>query len=210
MYRLFLIFLLLAPGSDQSGWKLKKYEKGIAVYTRFSDASSLKEVRAVNTVHASLSSIVKLLMDGEGCTKWIYACGESQTVRNVNELDQYQYFLINVPVPFFNRDVATHIVATQDPKTKIVTVHSKGVPDFVSRKKDVVRVEDYHSTYILKPLGNGNILVEFELYVDPGGNIPPWLVNANMVRGPYKTTENMIEMLNTPEYRNAIVKGIRD
>lgn len=203
-------FLLLSAFSyDNPGdWILKKDENGIKVYTRYSPGSNLKEVRVVNTVRSSLSAIVAVLIETKNYPQWIYACGEAQTLKLLNDREQYQYSVTNVPWPFSDRDVVTHLKVEQDSVTGIVMVNCNGTPDYIPDKEGRVRVQHFQSGYKLTPLDSGMVKVEFELYVDPGGNIPAWLINANIVLAPYNTSAAMIDQLK--KYQSASYSFIKE
>lgn len=204
------LFLLQCAFSydDSHDWVLKKDENGIKVYTRYSPGSNLKEVRVVNNVNSSLSAIVAILNDTKNYPAWIYACSEAQTLKLVNDRDQYQYSVTNVPWPFSDRDVVTHFKVEQDSVTGIVMVNSTGLPEYIPEKEGRVRVQHFQSNYKLTPLDSGIVKVEFELYVDPGGNIPAWLINANIVLAPYNTSAAMITQL--PKYQSVSYSFIKE
>src|SRR5580765_5071510 len=108
---LFIISLSLSKFSfaDSTDWVLKKNENGIAVYTRYAEGSHLKEVRVVNVVESSLSGLVALLLDIKNYPNWIYACSEASVLKEINNHEQYQYQVTDVPWPVSDRDVASHI-----------------------------------------------------------------------------------------------------
>jgi len=194
--------------STSSDWVLQKNENGIAVYTRFQTGSNVKEVRVVNTVSSSLSGMVALLLDTKNYPHWIYACRESKQLKVVSERELYNYQITDVPWPFSDRDVITHFTVQQDSVTKIVTFTKTGVPDFIPPKDPLVRVQKFESIYQFIPLPNDSVQVEMEMQLDPGGSIPAWLINANIVNAPYQTTEAMVSQL--PQYQSASYSFIKE
>jgi len=208
----FSLFISILFSSFFSGtstdWVLQKKENGIAVYTQTQAGSNLKEVRVVNTVSSSLSGMVALLLDTKNYTRWIYACRESKELRVVSEKELYNYQITDVPWPFSDRDVISHFKIQQDSLTKIVTFTKIGVPDFIPAKDPLVRVQKFESKYHFIPLPHDSVQVEMEMLLDPGGNIPAWLINANIVTAPYKTTAAMINQL--PQYQSASYSFIHE
>ena len=112
-----------------------------------------------------------------------------------------------MPWPFSDRDVISHIVVAQD-STGVVTITKMVMPDYIPAKKDVVRITNFKSMYILTPLGGGKVQVELQMMVDPGGNIPAWLINSNIVLAPYQTTVGMNNQL--PDYQQTHYSFIRE
>jgi len=197
---LFILLPLLSLG-DSKDWKLKKNENGIEVYTRYAENSPLKEVRVITEVQSSLSAIIALLLDVKNYPNWIYSCSEASILSVTNDHDEYHYQVTHLPWPLSNRDMIWHFKIEQEETMKIVTVANTSQPDYIPAKKGIVRVKRVESNYKLTPLNNGKIKVEFEIFVDPGGNIPAWLINANIVTAPYKTMVGMINQL--PNYQKA-------
>lgn len=182
--------------SDRSkGWNLRKNENGIAVYTRYASNSDIKEIWVVDTVKTTLSAVVAVLLDTKNYSNWVYRCRICKTLKIINDKEQYDYELTSVPWPFEDRDVITDSKISQDSVTKVVTVNSKGAPDYIPDSTGVVRIKNFHSIYTLTKLTDGRIKVDYALYGDPGGNIPAWLINANIVVGPYNSTLEMNKQL---------------
>lgn len=207
---LFFVFACLGniAVADSTDWVLQKNENGITVYTRYAEGTHLKEVRVVNEVSSSLSGLVALLLDVKNYPNWIYACSEAAVLKNVSSSEEYQYQVTDVPWPVTDRDVASHFKIVQDPVTRVVTATNTGQPDYIAVKEDRVRVQHFQSNYSFTPLGGGKVKVEFELYVDPSGSVPDWLINSNIVTAPYKTTLSMIKEL--PNYQKASFDFIRE
>ena len=206
------LFLLFNPSftfqQHPPDWELRKNENGIAVYTRYAEGSDLKEVRVVSEVNSTLNGCVALIMDLKNYPNWIYACSEASVLSVVNSQERYQYQVTDVPWPVSDRDVVSYFKIGQDESTKIVTTTNSSDPGRIPEKEGRVRVQYFKTTYKLSPLPNGKVKVEFELYVDPGGNIPAWLINANIVTAPYKTTLAMMKQLTA--YQTASLPFIKE
>lgn len=203
-----LLLFAFVPAQSQPDWTLKKSDGGIDVYTRYMPTTTLKEVRVNNTVKSSLSGIVALLLDTKNYSNWIYACKEERTLKVISDREQYQYQVTKIPWPFSNRDLATDFKITQDSVTKVVTIASTCNPQLIAPQLGCVRIEHFQSTYILTPVAGGNVQVQFELFVDPGGSVPDWLINDNIVRAPYNTTVGMLDEL--PKYQSVKVPFIKE
>src|SRR5450432_3287214 len=122
---LLFLSLIIAIGfsaHDSGDWVLRKNKNGIAIYTRYTDGYSIKQLRLIDTVQSSLSGIVALLGDTKNYTEWVYHCSESKTLKLINDQEQYDYELISVPWPFNNRDLISDSKISQDSLTKTVTI----------------------------------------------------------------------------------------
>lgn len=202
----FIVILSLSFNSfsfkkNTNEWELQKFENGISVYTRVTDNSAYKELRAVFQIKTSLSSIIALLNDVQSYPQWVYRCGTSKILKKDSEEHLIRYQTIVAPWPVDNRDVIVEVNSYQDEKTKIVYQKVKAIPDYIPTLKNHVRIREFNATWTLKPLKNGIVEVEYELLVNPAGAIPAWIVNMAMVDGPYDTSLKMKERLMTEKYQ---------
>jgi len=152
--------------------------------------------------------LVALLLDTKNYPQWIYGCSESKTLKIISEKEVYNYQITDVPWPFTDRDVVSDFKVAQDSVTKIVTFTKRCMADYIPENISMVRIQKIASSYTLFPMGNGNVRVEMEMSIDPGGNVPAWFVNYNLVVAPYKTTEAMIVQL--PQYQSASYSFIKE
>ncbi len=197
-----LLFLQLITFAGQGdAWKLQKNKDGIKVFTRAISGSSLNELKAEVLIHASLNSVMALLRDVPGFKDWVYHCKEAHELKkNGNEVFYYQY--TSVPFPVSDRDLIIRSSWHQDPITKAIYISGEGHPEFVPKKSGVVRIEKFKSRWSLIPKGNGDILIEYEIIVDPAGWVPSWLVNLSAVEGPFETCKSLKNILKTAKYAN--------
>lgn len=206
---LFVFILFTAFVDDNSGsWVLQKNENGIIVYTRTMEGSQIKEVRVVNKVKSSLAGMVALLLDTKNYTNWIYACTESHSIKVVNPQEIYNYQVTDFPWPVSDRDLICNFKVSQDSMTRMVSFTKTGMPGYLPEKTPYVRIRDFQSNYRLIPLPHDSVSVELEMKVDPGGDIPKWLINANIVMAPYKSTITMMTQI--PKYQSASYSFIRE
>ncbi|MGZ3885761.1 MAG: START domain-containing protein, partial [Bacteroidia bacterium] len=185
---LYICLLLAAFGfSQKEAWKLKKEENGIAVYSRKTANSDFRELKSVGDVQASLHTIVALLYDFENYTEWVYRCGKSSTLKKINDTTVVHYQTVMAPWPVDNRDFIVILQMSQNKKTGVVTITSTCDADYIPAVKDHVRITKFAASWILTPSKNNTVEVVYQLLVDPGGNVPAWLVNMAAVDGPYET-----------------------
>lgn len=190
------------PSPSSEDWKLKKNENGIMIYSRHEEGVPIDEIKVVSVLHASLSSVVAMLMDVDHYSEWIFRCTESKLLQQVSEKEQYQYQKNDAPYPVSDRDIVVHFTIWQDPKTKIVYTRSVGTPDYVPAKSGIVRIPMFDAGYILMPLPNGDVQVVYTLMLDPGGSLPNWVVNWSIITGPYETTIKMPAQVLKADYQS--------
>jgi len=196
-----LLFITLSSFQNTYNWQLKKFENGISIYTRTPENSKYKELKAVYQIKSSLSSIIAVLNDFESFPKWVYRCEKSIALKKDSDNHIIRYQTVVAPWPVDNRDMVLEVNSFQDKKTKIVYQKVNSIPDYIPLVKGHVRVREFRALWTLIPLKNGFVEVNYELLVNPGGNIPAWLVNLALVDGPFDTSVKMREMLMNEKYQ---------
>jgi hypothetical protein len=205
----YLIFLLLAficsimsTRSANAQWELAKDKDGIKIFLRTIPGSKIKEFKGVTNINSSLDSILAVLNDTEACPKWIHNCKDALTLSETSFYEGYIYQVIDFPFPVTDRDLILHSVMTQSADTKEVTIKLTAVPDNISETKNV-RIKKSDGFYLLKPLPDGSIEVTWQHHTEPGGGIPKWLVNSLLVDTPFKTLNNLREIVKEEKYQRA-------
>lgn len=210
----FIILLLLCSNtsliSAQSGWKFLTEKEGIKVYSKPVTGSKVKALRVECVLDARLSSLVTLLLDIPATTQWVYHTKSCTLLKQVAPSELYYYSEVSLPWPLDNRDFVAHVKVSQDKTTKVVTVNAPAIPGWVGTKKGIVRVNQSLGFWLITPLGNNRIKVEYTLQVDPGGVIPAWAVNLLSSQGPIESFQKMRLLLQRPVYRNAVLDFIQN
>lgn len=189
-------------------WQLKKYENGIAVYIRDNENSAFKELKAVTYLNATLSSTVALLYDWDTYPQWVYKCGKSSTLKIISEKELIHYQTVLAPWPAENRDFIVNIKIDQDKTTKAVTIRSYAVSQYIPAIPDYVRITKFNASWVLTPQKNGTIEIVYQLFVDPGGAVPAWIVNLAVVDGPFETLNNMKTWVTKDKYKKTKIPFI--
>lgn len=200
---LFLPALLLISTLDlfsQSDWELKMNKEGITVYTKNLENSPYKAIKTVCTIKSSMSRLTAVLLDIENSADWVYSTKKCSVLKVSSPTDLTYYSEIAVPWPVSNRDFIIRLKVSQDEKTKVVTVLGENKPTYLPENKNVVRIQRSFSKWLITPLPNGLLKIEYLLEVDPGGIIPAWLINMFATKGPFETFKNLREQVKKPRY----------
>jgi len=197
--------LLITSSSGDSGstWSLRKAEQGITVNTKTHEDNGLKVFRGITEVETSLSSLISLMKSIEDGPNWIYNCTEAKVLGSENFWEEYIYFRSHVQWPFRDRDVVMHTKLSQDPDSKIVTITMKGLPDYIGKTKNVIRMPVMEGFWQLVPV-EGKVIVTYEMMCDAGKGIPDFLANASLIDYPFETLLNLKERVRSEKYQNVI------
>jgi hypothetical protein len=199
----FFFALKLSSLLGQSDWKLKTEKEGIKIYTRQIVDSRIKAIKVESVFDATTSQLVALIMDVNSSPDWVYHIKSCTLVKRVSASELYYYSEVSLPWPAADRDFVAHLTVTQNPDTKIVTIDGPAVQGFVPEKKGTVRVNDSKGKWVITPMGADQIKVEYTIHVDPGGDLPSWLVNMFATEGPLKIFRNIKSQLQKPAYKNS-------
>lgn len=213
---LFLIFLvgfqplIYSQNKDGYGWRLVKAQKGIKVYIRKHKSSSLKEVLAIMETKTSLNAIVALLKNTQNHKNWMYANKESYVLKSPSNFEWILYSKSEAPWPILDRDLVSHARMYQSSDNCTIKIKAHAIPDYMTYKKGLVRICEMDSEWTFTPKYDGFIEIRFKIRVNLGGNLPVWLTNLAVDKGPYSTLSKMKSALAKNKYRHAKLPYIKE
>lgn len=213
MMKSFLLILALmiwklSPALAQTDWKLNTDKDGIKIYTSFIPDSKIKAVKVEGTFNATPSQLVALLMDVNTAADWLYHTKISMLVKQVSPTEIYYYSEVNLPWPVQDRDFVAHLIVSQDPNSKVVTIEGPTVTGLVPQKQGIVRITDATGKWVITPTGNNQIKVDYSIHLDPGGSLPSWLVNMFATEGPVKIFKGIKSQLQKRAYKNGVLASV--
>lgn len=204
--RYLLLWMLFFPHPylfAQAEWTLKSTKNGLNIYTKTVSASGLKGIRVKCSLPAKLSQVVALIMDVDAGEEWVYGTKTSFLLKKVSASELYYYSEVDIPWPINNRDFIARLKVSQDPQSKVVTISGPTEANYLPVKPNIVRVAHANGRWVLTPIKNNLVQIDYTLEVDPGGTIPVWLVNLFATSGPAETFRKMKAQVNKSQYVNA-------
>jgi len=203
------LVLISCISMAQGDWAMKLNKEGIKVYTKDAAGSPIKAIKTECDLETTIDVLISVLLDVNDSKEWIYATKKATLLQQLSPTQVIYYSEIALPWPINNRDFIVQLSITQDSVSKTVKAVSINKPGWLPRFKDIVRVEQAYAQWLITPMANGLLHVEYELQVDPGGCIPAWLVNMFATTGPFYTFQKLREQVKKPEYNNAVA-GIKN
>ena len=181
--------ITLADGNE---WELRKDKNDIKVYTRSNANSGIIEYKAITTTHAKISKLIEIINDVENFPVWMPNCESASVIENINDSLRIDYLITDVPWPMDDRDVALE-VRTITNTDKHYEVLIKAVPKAIPEEENIKRIKIAKGKWELKRNDDNTIEITYQFYGDPEGNIPSWIINLFIVKGPYETLLNLKE-----------------
>jgi hypothetical protein len=204
-------FNLASEASLEAEWVIRRSENGIDVYTRPEPASQFEAVRAVMTLDdVRLSSLVALIGDTQACSRLESRCVKAETLDKINATESVVYRYNNMPFPVRDRDMVLRLRWYQQPDSLNVNLVISNVSGFLPEKKRRVRMPKVDLGWKFVPLPDGSVEVSSEGHIEPGANLPAWLLNQFLVSAPFKTMEAVASIVREPLYRDAALSFIKE
>ncbi len=171
----------------ESEWELVLEEDDIKVYSRPIEDSGLKEFKGLTIMNSNARVIREAMNDTANYIKWMLNCIEARELKIIDDLNSIKYTKTESPWPAQDRDVVFTEKTVIDPESGIITTDVNAVKEpLVPVSEDLVRLTDMKCRFIYEPISKNKSKVTCFLRIDPGGNIPKFLVNILMKRWPYK------------------------
>lgn len=190
-----LISLCILTGGPSFGkWELKKSEDNIDIYTRDVEESSLKEFKATTIFkNVSMEEVLKQVYEAPQYNE-NSDFGTSYFMKDLSsDSERYFYYSEKLPWPIQNRDVVTLLSLEEQTPDKIL-LSIKAIPNLISPKDKTIRISDLKGFWLLEKHSSG-IKATQQIYMDPGGSVPAFIVNSLIVKGPLKTFSSLKKTL---------------
>jgi len=183
-----LLVLVLSSYTWQSqvdDWLLERERKGIRVFTKKSRWGRLKDSKAEMLLpNAKIDELVKFLCNFDNYPNWVPRCREAKVMARISDTEFIAYMVFKSPWPVADRDCVLRVRVVREPSTGIVTINETSEPRYVTRRSNVIRIEQMFSIWRIVPQRDG-LMVTNENSTNPGGALPDWLINTQSVDNPY-------------------------
>ncbi len=190
------VFLIwVSAGMAQGKWELKKNENGIEVFTRKAATGNLKELRVLCELDATKAQLISTLQDINNYNSWVYCNKKSNILKTISPEKIIYYTQTHLPWPLKDRDLIVEL--NINPSPDILNVQVKSLPDYIPKNSNFIRVPYSLAIWKVTQAPNNKLKVDYTFSVDPGGSIPPWIVNATLTIGPYNSFMKLREVLKT-------------
>jgi len=176
-----LVFALLGLVNgavvSNGSWEKLSDRDGVLIERLLHDGG-LYELRA--TVHASVTpeQFAETLWKHEDYPKFVPHLSLLQTLKTVGN-ERWNYEQIHMPV-VSDRDYIVHLTRLPvDPATGIIEIHFVSAPnEGPPPSPKFVRMTKIKGGWTVEPSDQGGCDVTYDLFSDPGGGVPQWIINS--------------------------------
>ncbi len=186
----FILPFLITPAFGQTDCVLRKDDFGIRVYSCPTEHSKFKLIKAEFTVTSSANQLTAMWLDPENYTKWQYNTVEANLIKRLNDNEIIYYTKVAAQWPVSDRDLVVHLKVSEEKQTNVLNVSASSISDIVPLKNKNVRIPTSISSWKVTPINESQFAVEYSMEIDPGGYVPPWMVNMVAAEAPYESFRN--------------------
>ena len=179
----------------QDEWELSKEGNGIKVFTGKMNNSNFKSVKVECNLEGTIDKLEAILKNVDGNSHWVYNTKQTHMVKNVGDREFIYYAETSLPWPLRNRDMVINMLFDKNSLSNQLTVKATGVKKEVPEQSGKVRVPYFNGLWEVTQTDEQHISIHYRLSVDPGGSVPSWAYNMFVSKGPYKTFNNLAELL---------------
>lgn len=197
-----LALILAVGGSTAAGddWELVDDADGVRVWRRELSDSPVLAFRGSGEVPVPIGRLVGLLADSSRSTEWVDLLAESRRLRESDALESVLYNRYDLTWPVQDRDYVLRRVLSIDPQARVVTAAYRSTEDSAAPIQDCcVRAETNPTSWRFTRLGPSRTRVEVEVFTDPKGSIPAWLVNLIQSDWPRNSIRRLAERAAAPD-----------
>lgn len=187
---IFLAFEAADVRAADASWTLDRERDGIAVYTRPVAGSGIREFKGSALVAAPVESIRALLRDADHFKDWFPNTSESRLLAREDKV-AYQYSVLDLPWPISDRDNVFRSETETDPATGRISIQVRAAPDYHPVQPERVRVRHALGQWLLEPVSPRETRVTFSMHLEPGGGVPEWLIDTQVVETPFEALTNL-------------------
>jgi hypothetical protein len=187
---------VLAAG-EGGGWEMVSTNRGIQVERKTMPDSPLFAFRGEGVVNVPMGLLVTVLLTDEIALDWVDLITAHTVVRSINATEKIIYESFGLPWPISDRDYVMRQTTGFDPEQRMFTLDFESVNDAaMPEKEDVVRAMAFRTFWRLKKVDETHTNVEVEVFTDPKGLLPSWLINMIQKDWPWKTIEGLVKRAN--------------
>ena len=195
-FALLLSFLLLSVSltAQTRDCDLKKDKDGIKVYTCKSDTSKFRSLKAEFVIeNTSIPELKVFMFNVPNYLKWQYDAIEASMLKKISEHEMIYRIVIDAPWPVTNRELIVKFSTILQDDNHASFYINTIVSDFPANK-DLVRIPFSQASWTIARINN-SLQVTYKMNIDPGGYVPPFLVNIAMADGPHESFRNLKKLI---------------
>ncbi len=177
---------------NKEGWKLRKEENGVAVYSKPQEGSDYDLIRATAHFPVDRERLLPLIMNPAKVPEWNSICTKAEWLKQESAFSGQVYYQYEMPWPLKDRDLI--MARSVRSEGNITFIIGEVVNSDAKRNKHHIRVEQSSEYWELVELEDNTTQVSMTAFMDPAGPIPASLVNSLSTNKPIEALSKLREM----------------
>jgi hypothetical protein len=198
VYFLVLSVLVNSSTSWAEDWKLEKHKNNVSIYSKQTD-SGYKEILVKTIVEANPHSLIALLDDVAFSSQWIHNCIEVEILEEISPTERLVQSFFAAPWPIKDRDMVTISAITATDNAVQVKITDRG--DTTPHHSRYVRMQNMHGLWEANAIENGTSEITYTGGGNPGGNLPTFIANRELITSMYNTFLNLQKVILLDKYQ---------
>ena len=188
-----LLFLLPLLFALPTGWNLVSNKDGIETARKTVPNSDLFAFRGETVTDIPVATLASLILDDPKGVDWVELMNLSVMIERKSPTTKIIHQGYDLPWPIQDRDYVMEQTAKFDQEQKVCTILFASVLHPKMPKQNCcIRAQTYRTYWKLTALPNGKSKAEVEVYTDPKGSLPSWLINWIQEDWPYNTLTGLL------------------
>ena len=194
----YLLFLLAPAYAAASDWEHIYEDDGVNVYRQEVAGTNLLAFRGTGFIDAPVDKVLYVFADVQHEIDWVDRLEENILIsEDKANFERVEFHSYGLPWPVWSRDIVFKIkLSRQDDESFLVTM--KSVDDSLGPPTKGVRAELHGSNFVLRETKDGRTWVEVDIFIDPKGTVPAFLVNILQRYWPYNTITGLRSQVRKP------------
>ena len=180
-------------------WKLEKQKGSVSIFSKKAD-SGYKEILVKTIVDTNPHALIALLDDVAFSTKWMHNCIEVKILEEISPTERLINSFFSAPWPVKNRDMVFHSKTTFNDNKVQIEISDRG--DTTPQHTKYVRMQNMYGLWEASALGNGTSEITYTGRGNPGGNLPTFIANRELITSMFKTFQNLNKVILLNEYQS--------
>lgn len=196
-HRIFFFLICTLPlnlvGQTQP-CELRKNKDGIKVYTCKSDTSKFRSLKAEFVItNTTMAKLKAFLFDAPNFVNWQFDVVQSSALEIISDNEMIYRTVVDAPWPVDDREIIVKII-TKTYSDDFAEFHINTVASSFSQTDDLIRVPLFRANWSVRRVDD-LLYAVYTLDIDPGGYVPPFLVNMAMADGPHQSFRDLKKIL---------------
>lgn len=180
----------------QTNWTLHKKDGAYMIWLKDVPNEKIKQFKLEAIIKGNFEDVHNIMKDVEKMHLWYDKVKSVKLLKKINENEAIYLLAYDLPFPFEDRIATIKGVMNYNPKLGTLTVNTAYFPYPLSKdKNESLLITIISSSWEIKKLSDGQLNIVHSGYMDPGGNIPSWVVNESITSGPVETLKGLKKRL---------------